>query len=428
MHVAFYAEQLYYLPQFTPVIAELLARGHRVTTLVRLDRALREIALPSLVVRDGVHDVLRLDHAADAYVALRRLAPDWAVFGSFIGPKEGLAAQTRTALVYHGIGVKNVLFDARLNAFDLRCVESRRVFDELVERDPAARQRLALVGFAKLDPLFAPQSHADAAGAPASGDATPAAADERTPARQGAATQASSGAPSSRVQEPVARFGVGGAAAPPPRAVATEPTVLYAPTFYPSSLELMPKSLRSLCPRAKWIVKPHFFSWTVKEYAGQRRRLEAWAGEPGVEVLGPESYDLVPLMARADVLVSDASSALFEFAALRKPVVWCRFLKLRWTYRGPLAFRLRKRMDPNTPRYEAVAHCVDRVEQLPGVLEHVLTQQPAGTADEPPERAALIEHLIGTRDGRASQRIVDELERRLEHPRAPVTAPGGSPR
>ncbi|MBA3596571.1 MAG: hypothetical protein H0W40_04240, partial [Methylibium sp.] len=47
MHIAFFAEQLYYLPQFSPVIRCLLARGHRVTTLLRLDAALRDMPLPA---------------------------------------------------------------------------------------------------------------------------------------------------------------------------------------------------------------------------------------------------------------------------------------------------------------------------------------------------------------------------------------------
>ena len=364
MHVAFYAEQLYYLPQFTPVIHALLARGHRVTTLLRLEPALRDVPLPSLEGLGDAHRLLRLDSARAAYDELRALAPHWVVFGSFLDPEQRLAEGTRSALVYHGIGEKTVLFDPRLNAFDLRCVESQRVLDELVARDPGSRDRLALVGFAKLDPLFA---------------------DPLAPGARGVAG-GDSGAP----------------------------VLLYAPTFYPSSLELMPADLGALAPGARWIVKPHFFTWTVKQYEGQRARLRAWARQPGVEVLGPEAYDLVPLMARADVLVSDASSALFEFAALGRPVVWCRFLKLRWSYRGLLRWRFDRRMDPNTSRYETVARCVDRATELPRALAQALDER-GGAA--PPEgtvaaREALIEHLIGPRDGRASERIADELERR----------------
>lgn len=359
MHIAFFAEQLYYLPQFTPVIRALLARGHRVTTVLRLEPSLSAVPLPLVESLGPSHALRRVDSSEEAYRELRHLAPAWAVFGSFLDPQQALDPATRTALVYHGIGVKNVLFDPRLDAFDLRCVESQRVLDELVARDASLRDRLALVGFAKLDPLF------------------------------------------------------GGASAPPPDG---PPVLLYAPTFYPSSLELMPHDLKALAPGAHWIVKPHFFSWTAKPYEAHRRRLRAWR-EAGIEVLGPEAYDLVPLMARADVLISDASSALFEFAALRRPVVWCHFLKLRWTYRGLLAFRLRKRLDPNAQRYETVAHRVDTAAQLPAVLQQALAERRmAASAIETPERAALIEHLIGPRDGQASQRIVEALEARAGAP------------
>lgn len=376
MHVAFYAEQLYYLPQYTPVIRRLLDGGHRVSTVVRLDAPLRAVRLSTLEGLPAGHEVIRVPDSRAAYETLRSLSPDWAVFGSFRDPAQTLPPATRTALVYHGIGVKSVLFDPRLNDFDLRCVESQRVLDELLARDPGASDRCAIVGFAKLDPLFSRP--------------------------------------------------------PGPPDDAAPPVVLYAPTFYPSSLELMPERLCDLVPATRWLVKPHFFTWTVPDYAAQRRRLERWAGEPGVEVLGPESYDLVPLMARADVLVSDASSALFEFAALGRPVVWCRFLKLRWAYRGLLSWRYKKRMDPNTARYEIVARCVDRAADLPAALSAAIEERrhpPAGGMPEDVDR--LIEHLIGPRDGRASQRIVEELERRSAAPASPpaaVTSPGGSPR
>lgn len=366
MHVAFFAEQLYYLPQFLPVIEVLRQRGHRVTTLLRLDPQCAGMALDLPPEGEACGELIQVTSGREGYARLRQLAPDWAVFGTFLDASEALASCTRTALIYHGIGVKNVLFDNRLNAFDLRCVESQRVLDELIARDPAARPRCALVGFAKLDPLIT----------------------SPRPARR-----------------------VSGAA----------PVLLYAPTFYPSSLERMPARLPDLVPGAKWIVKPHFFSWTLKQYAGQRKQLAAWARDPRVEVCGPEVYNLVPLMARADVLVSDASSALFEFAALGRPVVWCRFLALRWSYRGLFSWRFKQRIDPNTPRYEAVAHTVDNPVQLGGVLAHAIDESADPDRPLEPQREALIEHLIGPRDGRASDRIADELARRL----GGITAPGG---
>lgn len=353
IHVAFFAEQLYYLPQFAPVIRALLARGHRVTTLLAVDDKLSSVDIAIDLPTVPAHTLQRVAGRAAGYAALRALAPDWVVLGTFKDEREALPPTTRLALVYHGIGVKNVLFDPRLNDFDLRCVESQRVLDEVVAREPEVADRLALVGFAKLDPLLPP--------------------------------------------------------APAPAGNA-RPVLLYAPTFYPSSLELMPADLRALAPGAHWIVKPHYFTWVVPQYARQRERLKRWA-DAGIEVLGPEHYDLVPLMKRADVLISDASSALFEFAALDKPVVWCRFLKLRWSYRGLFAWRYQQRMDPNTPRYEAVAHAVDQPAGLAAALQQALAERRSGQPPSP-ERRALIEHLIGPRDGQAAGRIVAALEAR----------------
>lgn len=350
LHVAFYAEHLYYLPQFLPVIEQLRQRGHRVSTLLRVDATTAALLPPGGTIPE-LPDLERVDSTAEAYARLRELAPQWAVFGSFLDEQEKLAGGTQTALIYHGIGVKSVLFDPRLNAFDLRCVESQRVLDELLERAPETAPRLALVGFAKLDPLFR---------------------------------------------------------APPPAADRQRHVVLYAPTFYPSSLELMPERLSSLAPDVHWIVKPHFFTWTIDKYAEQRKRLRGWAEEPNVEVLGAQNYNLVPLMARADLMISDASSALFEFAALRKPVLWCRFQKVRWSYRGLLSWRLKNRIDPQTSRYEAVATCADNLQELRQALPQLLA--PGYTPGR--QREELVEYLIGPRDGLVSHRVVAELEAR----------------
>jgi hypothetical protein len=68
-------------------------------------------------------------------------------------------------------------------------------------------------------------------------------------------------------------------------------------------------------------------------------------------------------------------------------------------------------MDPNTHRYEAVAHTVDRPADLARVIERALAERRAGLPP-PAERSELIEHLIGPRDGQAALRIAQALEAR----------------
>src|SRR3546814_14039365 len=91
-------------------------------------------------------------------------------------------------------------------------------------------------------------------------------------------------------------------------------------------------------------------------YAAQRRKLDVWGRHANVHVADLAAYSLLPYMGSADLMISEASSALFEFAALDKPIVWCDFLKLRWSYRGPLRFRSEERRVGN----ECVSTCRSR--------------------------------------------------------------------
>jgi len=105
------------------------------------------------------------------------------------------------------------------------------------------------------------------------------------------------------------------------------------------------------------------------------------------------------------LLISDASTALFEFAALNKPVIWCDFLKLRWSYRGIFAWRFRKRMDQDIQRYSDIALHVSRYADLLLSVE----QQLANPAQYEPQRLRYGEQLLGRLDGQVSSRIVNSI-------------------
>ena len=69
-------------------------------------------------------------------------------------------------------------------------------------------------------------------------------------------------------------------------------------------------------------------------------------------------------MAIADYLSVIPHQLLLSFAALDKPVIWCNFLKLRWTYRGIFSFRFKKRMDKDYQQYSKVAVRSDSYKML----------------------------------------------------------------
>ena len=99
-------------------------------------------------------------------------------------------------------------------------------------------------------------------------------------------------------------------------------------------------------------------------YKKQRDLLKHWSNYDNVYLANVDDYSLIPFMATANLLISDASSAIIEFAALDKPVIWCNFLKLRWNYRGIFSYRFKKRMDEDYKEYSKIAVKTDSYEEL----------------------------------------------------------------
>jgi CDP-glycerol glycerophosphotransferase (TagB/SpsB family) len=182
-------------------------------------------------------------------------------------------------------------------------------------------------------------------------------------------------------------------------------TLLYAPTFYPSSIECFAKNWPKEYSQYNILLKPHYFSLSKSAYKKQRKLLEYWSQFDNVYLAKVEDYSLVPFMAIADLLISDASSALFEFAALNKPVIWCDFLKLRWSYRGIFSYRFKKRMDQDYGEYGEIAVHASHYKKLASLVKQQI--------NEPNElesiRLAYAEKLAGIIDGKASARIIDYL-------------------
>ena len=102
--------------------------------------------------------------------------------------------------------------------------------------------------------------------------------------------------------------------------------MLYAPTwklgltsatlFGPRLVE----HLRTRVPGVNVVIKPHpmIGSWRPRWMAWWRRLAEE---ERGVHLVTDTHADVTSYMLAADVLVSDASSAVFEFLALDRPIV-----------------------------------------------------------------------------------------------------------
>ncbi len=358
MNVSFYIEHLYYLPQFQPVLNELSAKGHTVKLLVN-NNSIHENEAET-IFSDVSYDRIFISSPKEMIELFHKTLPDWIILGNNLIEFTELPKQCKTAMIYHGIGVKECYYKSDLLQTDVRFVEGEHRTREILRRDPQAQ--LAEVGFSKLDPLFQDKA-----------------------IDHSLLYQLYKLNPKKK-------------------------TILYAPTFYPSSLELMAKNFPAQFAEYNIIIKPHEFSLTKSQYKNQRSLLTNWQQFDNVYLAEKKDFSLVPFMAIADILISEASSALFEFAALDKPVIWCDFLKLRWNYRGIFRYRLERRMDQTISQYKDIALHVDKYKHLKDAVDAEINH-PENLSRKRKQYSA---ELLGACDGRVSERIVQYLQQHLD--------------
>ncbi len=347
MNVFFDVKELYYLPQYMPIQEALLRQGVEVTFVMYGDGIYVGGDVPASVV------VRWVKNEREARVFYLRSKPDWLIIGNNFTGLEGIHLNTKTALVSHGIGPKTCYYSVSDSATSVRFVEGPYRTRRLQEMYPS--QTFLDTGYAKLDPVV-------------NGEL-----DGLKPSVWGLDD--------------------------------SKRTILYAPTFYPSSIECFPGDFPKEFTEYNIILKPHYFSLVNRKYAGQKRLLEEWSGYDNVYLAKLSDNNIIPFMAVSDVLVSDASSTLFEFAALDKPVVWCDFYKLRWGYRGLFNFRFKNRMDEDLYRYADIAKHAKSYSGLKGSVDDQVNN-PSSFARQR-ERYNL--DLAGKVDGQCSERIVNYI-------------------
>ncbi len=351
MKVYFDVQQLYYLPQYTPLQNLLEAVG--VSCIYVFYRHAELFRQQELVIGELGLDVKWVENEAQARQLYIDDRPSWILIGNNFESLDEVHKYSKTGLLSHGIGPKACYYTVSDSATSVRFVEGPYRTERLQGLYPDLT--FLDTGYAKLDPIINGELN------------------YLKPSSWGLDDN--------------------------------KKTILYAPTFYPSSIECLPKDFAKEFSEYNVILKPHFFSLANTKYQKQKQLLEHWAQAENVYLAGINEINILPFMAVADVLVSDASSTLFEFAALDKPVVWCDFYRLRWAYRGLFSYRFKKRMDEDLYKYADIAVHAGSYKELKGRVDSQI-ENPGLLACK---RAEYTMALAGKVDGKSGQRIVDYI-------------------
>ena len=200
-------------------------------------------------------------------------------------------------------------------------------------------------------------------------------------------------------------------------------TVLFAPTYKPTCMyEIKNAIFESTKNDYNLIVKLHHYSWMGK-YAPHRqhRIFETRAPRYPHSVLLPmEEYNIVPYMAAADILISEASSTVFDFLALGKTGVIYDLPSdtLKHSDGQPLL-----EVDNRQFLKDAFVH-VDRPENLNAAIDAAL--HPTATMREAADRER--DYLFYKLDGHASERVKSVIEELIgSRPASPERVVPSSP-
>jgi hypothetical protein len=343
MKILFEHDHLYYLPQFEPVIQKLKLMGkHDLFGSLNVSVPKIERNLFSFEMeRLGIENV-----PGNFEPQRRRILKEMNFDLIFVGNKSSLSAiktnNSFSVMIYHGIGLKQSYYSDLTKDMDLICVESEERKAILEEKGYPA----VSTGFTKLDGFDSIEKYKN-----------------------------------------------------------EKVNVLYAPTYFPSSLQ---KTIPYLNPinGLDLKIKLHHFYWTNPTYIKIRLLLElAIQAQSNIEIIQFEHYNILPFYAKADLMISDISSTLFEYLVMNRPIIQTTYSTLRLKYKL-FPGQLKKRMDQDrVSQIDFTTHC-DSPEQLSGIIQESLNKPTIKSG----EREIAKNKFLGRCDGNASERVINALE------------------
>ncbi|MEC7855176.1 MAG: CDP-glycerol glycerophosphotransferase family protein, partial [Candidatus Neomarinimicrobiota bacterium] len=157
------------------------------------------------------------------------------------------------------------------------------------------------------------------------------------------------------------------------------------------------------------IIKLHNFSWFQSRYSYQSDLAKNIVSQSeNIYLLDNSVYNIVPYYKISDLLISDISSTIFEFLPLDRPIIQAECLSLRMHHR---IFKKRFWKKLDTTRMQEL----DFVYKV-GIPSE-LFRNVSFACDYPEEMSNLRleahDYFLYKRDGNASGRLIDEIEKRF---------------
>ena len=356
--VLFESHHLYYLPNFLPIIQEMRRRTvYEIYASIPHYMPKEEIGIFNQICNDNNILTFANNNEEDRIQTIINKKFDIIIVGN-VGNIEKIATDnTLTVMVYHGIGLKQTYYNDIVERIDIRAVESKERFDILSNQ---GHTNLVLNGYTKCDPLIKDD------------DAT---------------------------KDLLMSIGLD----------KSKKTILYAPSFYPSSIEKIYPELQYFSNEFNLIIKLHNFSWFQKRYQYQSEMMKNLdIRSNNLYLAKPNDIDVIPFMKVSDLLISDISSTIFEFLPLDRPIIMAECFTIRFKHR---IFKKRFSRKLDLERYDSIDF-VNRINdpgQLNGLIYHCI-EYPSELSNL---RKEAIEKYLYKNDGKASSRLIDEIESRI---------------
>ena len=355
--ILFETHHLYYLPNFIPIIEALRSKGgYDIYDSIPQYMQERERKLCYDACSSMEIQVINADLEATRIEEINSANFDVIVVGNVGQLRKIVSESTIAVMVYHGIGLKQSYYNDIDQRIDIRAVESEARYNKLKDQ---GHQNLALTGYTKLDPFF---SYND---------------QEKNITKT--------------------KLGINN----------DLPTLLYAPTFYPTSFDKLATEFEFLATEFNVIIKLHNFSWFQSRYTYQSILAKEIASRSeNVYLLDNSVYNIIPYYMISDVLISDISSTIFEFLPLDRPIIQAECLSLRIRHR---IFKRRFLKKLDIPRMQEL----DFVYKIENPSE--LFRSVSFACDYPEEMSRLRleahDYFLYKRDGNASGRLINEIEK-----------------